>query len=304
MYEFSVHIHDLDKRMAYIDKISDKFYKDKAIQKLIPHISNFELRRKYIQQILFDWDRSHFMIQLARDFKDLQQRKKYIDSIPKEYSRSEALAQYAKHIPDFLRRKAFIKTIPQEKIRKKALEQIESKIDHFSKLKLQLYEPKGFCELDLNENKCIKTDLKPLNDTGSCIYNNKTGKCKITKNGKETIKFYEKYPEYKIKKKYERDYWIPPMSPNESAAKYPEKFIKIGKDGNKWIVIGASDEIKRWVKYIGSQQVSQPIQKQDLSKLTVSKLKQRLDKAGIQYKKSAKKSDLLALLRQKLAQSG
>jgi hypothetical protein len=303
MYEFSKHINDLDKRMAYVDKISDKFYRDEAIKKLISYIFNFELRRKYIQRIEDEWERSHKMVQLARDFKDLSQRKKYIDNIPKEYSRSSALAQYAKHIPDFLQRKAFIKTIPQEKIRKKALEQIESTIDKFSKLKLQLSEPKGFCELDLNENKCIKTDLKPLNDTRYCIYNNKTNKCKITKHGKEGIKFYEKYPKYKIDKKHERDYWIPPMSPNESAAKYPEKFIKIGKDGNKWIVIGASNEIKHWVKYIGPQQASQPFQKQDLSKLTVSKLKQRLDKIGIQYKKSAKKSDLLALLQQKLTKS-
>lgn len=78
-------------------------------------------------------------------------------------------------------------------------------------------------------------------------------------------------------------------SPPYPANQCQEGLVKIGNDGNKWIIKKTAKGVNRWVKYIGSQQT-------DISKLTIPKLKQKLDKAGIKYKKSAKKSVLLALL--------
>jgi hypothetical protein len=117
-------------------------------------------------------------------------------------------------------------------------------------------------------------------------------------------------------------------SPPYPANQCPEGLIKIGNDGNKWIIKKAANGVNRWVKYTGTQQhtskslqksiqksIQKPIQKsiqkplqkpvqkpiQNFEKLTVTKLKQYLDKKGIKYKKTAKKSELLALLSKPIA---
>lgn len=94
----------------------------------------------------------------------------------------------------------------------------------------------------------------------------------------------------------------PPIPANTCA----EGIIKKGNDGNDYITKKSANGVNRWVKYNPLQKShdkksaipkKQALVSLNQDKLTIPKLKQLLDKNGVKYKKSAKKSELLALLK-------
>jgi hypothetical protein len=110
--------------------------------------------------------------------------------------------------------------------------------------------------------------------------------------------------------------YISRPSPPYPANQCPEGLVKIGNDGNKWIIKRAANGVHRWAKYnyfnvgeVVTTAIQKPVQAsskvfsgaksaiENLEKLTVAKIRESLDREGIKYKKSAKKSELLELLK-------